>query len=97
MLKRDIQPYIPDLKARLITNRDVARLLNVTEAHLSRTLKDLNVVKDPAKNQRIQQKQLTEIRKKHRQSAANRLPPEEAAKAANCSIRTIYRYRNGKL
>lgn len=97
MLKRDIQPYIPDLKARLITNREVARLLNVTEAHLSRTLKDLGIQKDPAKNARLHQKQLTKTRKEHRASAANRLPPEEAAKAANCSIRTIYRYKNGKL
>jgi transcriptional regulator with XRE-family HTH domain len=97
MLKRDIQPYIPDLKARLITNREVARLLNVTEAHLSRTLKDLEIAKEPAKNHRQQQKQLTKTRKEHRLSLSKRLPPEEAAKAANCSIRTIYRYRNGKL
>lgn len=97
MLKRDIQPYIEDLVARLITNREVAQRLNVTEAHLSRTLKDLGIVKEPAKNQRLNQKKLNETRKQHRQKLANKLPPEAAAEAANCSVRTIYRYRNGKL
>jgi DNA-binding CsgD family transcriptional regulator len=93
MLKLKIRPYLADLIARRVTNREVARLLGVTEAYLSRTLKLLEVEKDPPANTRKKQHELVATRKAHRQSLANQLPPARAAREANCSLRTIYRYR----
>lgn len=93
MLKTAIQPYIEDLTNRLITNREVATILNVTESHLSRTLKDLGIKKIPAENTRLNQKILNKTRREHRQKLAQTLTPERAAKLANCTVRTIYRYK----
>lgn len=93
MLKLKVQPYIDDLTNRLITNREVATILNVTESHLSRTLKDLGVNKVPAENTRLNQKILNKTRKEHRQRLADTMTPERAAKLANCTVRTIYRYK----
>jgi len=93
MLKLKIQPYIDDLTNRLITNREVATALNVTESHLSRTLKDLGVKKVPAENTRLNQKTLNKTRKEHRQRLADTMAPERAAQLANCTVRTIYRYK----
>lgn len=93
MLKRDIQPYIEDLRARRVTNRAVAKVLGVSEAHLSRVLRTLGVVKDPANDRQLQH-ELAVARKLFRADLASKLPASQAAKLAKCSERTIYRYKN---
>ncbi len=90
MLIDDLQPYLERLVNREMTSRALAKTLNVSEAHLSRVLKANKITKapiykpDPA---------LREARKAHRIKVANSMAPEDAAKAANCSVRTIYRYK----
>ncbi len=95
MLKRTLLPYLDDLRQRKLTNRAVAALLDVSEAHLSRTLKLLEVVKDPIITPPNKTKQLLQARKLMRSLAANNktLTVAQAAKQANCSERTIYRLR----
>lgn len=94
MLIDDIQPYLRDLKARLITNRAVAQALGVSEEHVSRTLKALGIAKDPSIHaQEVARKALVQARYEHRASVAKTLPPRAAAKAAGCSVRTIYRWK----
>ncbi len=88
-LKQTILPYLPQLKARTLTNRALATQLGVSEAHLSRTLKLLNFKRDPP----TPKINLLETRKRIRTRLANSLPIKEAAAHANCSERTIYRYK----
>lgn len=92
MLRDDIIPYLDDLKHRRVTNRAVAAQLRVSEEHVSRTLKELGLVKDPAQS-RAAAKELVKARYEYRQSVAKTLTPKQAAKAARCSVRTIYRWR----
>lgn len=91
MLKVRLRPYLEMIETRQITNRDLAKELGCSESHLSHTLAILQV-------SRVQpdyklRKTLVQARKDYRKHLANTLPPEEAAALANCSIRTIYRYK----
>lgn len=90
-LRVRVQEYLPQLKSREMTNREAAELLGVNEQHLSRTLTELNFVKDPAQDRKAQT-ELNRQRKKFREHVANTMTPEDAAKAAGVSVRTIYRY-----
>lgn len=92
MLRDDIRPYIEDLKARKTTNRAVAQVLHVSEEQVSRVLKQLRVVKDSVP-QAKKRRELAKIRREVRETAANSLPIKQAAVEANCSTRTIYRYK----
>ncbi len=90
MLIDDLQPYLERLINRELTSRAVAQALNVSEAHLCRVLKANKITKAPIYKP---DPGLLQARKAHRIKVANSMPPEEAAKAANCSVRTIYRYK----
>lgn len=92
-LRIRVRPYLADLKARNRTNRDVASLLDCDEATLCRVLKSLDVKKD-APVDRAAAKDLSKQRREFREHVANTMTPEDAAKAANVSVRTIYRYIN---
>lgn len=92
MLSDDLKPYIERLKARAITAREVAAALGTHESYVCRVLKRLGVeretiVKPPTS------RELNAARAEHRLNAAKTLPVKDAARAASCSIRTIYRLR----
>lgn len=93
MLRDLIRPYIPKIVKREMTNRELALILNASETHVCRVLKQLNVKREPAKA-RVSQAPFLEARKAFRTEAANTLTVQEAAKAANCSTRTIYRLKS---
>ena len=96
MLKQKLCPFLDALRTRKLTNRKVAQLLQVSEAHVSRTLKLLGVVKDPAPDgpaARAARKELVAARNAYRALVADTLPAKKAAIAANCCVRTIYRSR----
>lgn len=96
--KRLTKGILEALAQRKASSKDVAKLYNVSEAHLSRTLRDLGLQKIPAPT--MEQKRLSKLLKASR--TAHRLelaklvlqnkPIYIAAKEANCSISTIYRY-----
>lgn len=90
-LRVRVKPYLADLKARNTTNREVAGLLGCDEATLCRVLKGLGLQKD-APLDRAALVELNAQRKQFREHVANTMSPAEAAKAANVSLRTIYRY-----
>lgn len=94
MLKDDVQPYLPDLRLRLTTNRAVAKALGVTESYLARILRELGFKKIPSQsaNERAAIAQ-RKILKSKRPTLATTLPVAEAAKQAGVSERTIYRER----
>lgn len=94
MLRDNIPPYLARLVSREMTNRAVARELGVTEHHLCRTLKQMGVVKEPAQD-RSNAGKLLDARRELRTRLANDpdLSLAQAASRANCSIRTIYRYK----
>ncbi len=92
LLSRDIQPYLEQLKSRELTNRAVAEILGVSEEHVSRTLKALGVKKDVLPG--TAERELRATRRQYREHVAKTMPPKQAARAANCSLRTIYRLRN---
>ncbi len=99
MLKLTIRPYLADLQAREVSNREVARILDVSEEHISRTLKALNIVKVPSAHalkakKKENYQELEKARKAHLSKLANTLSPQEAAEAGNCHIRTIYRHKS---
>lgn len=91
MLKLRLRPYLEQLRTRQMTNRAVAKELGVSEEHLSRVLKTL-ITKEPAFDPG-KRKELLAARRQHRIAAAQTLPVAEAARAAKCSVRTIYRLR----
>jgi transposase-like protein len=91
-LKTRVKPLIAAIVNRQLTIRAAALQLGVTESYLSKVLISLNVERITAPT-RQQVKELNAQRKAHRTHLANTLPPKEAAKAANCTLRTIYRYR----
>ena len=93
MLKLKIRPYLEDLKSRKTTNRAVAAELRVSEEHVSRVLKALKIQKDPVPDNKAR-KALLAARKALRTQAAQSLGVKEAAKLANCSTRTIYRFKS---
>jgi IS30 family transposase len=95
MLKKKLKPYLEDLRTKKVTNRAIAKLLNVSETHLSRVLKTL-ITKETGqtyKDLREQQRILAQARKEFRLKVAKTLPTKEAAKVANCSTRTIARWK----
>lgn len=94
MLKDDVQPYLPALRLRSITNREVARTLGVTESYLSRILRELGFKKTPS--QTAQDKARVQKRKElraQRPVLATTLTVAEAARQAGVTERTIYRER----
>ncbi len=97
MLKLKIRPYLDDLKSRKTTNRAVAAELRVSEEHVSRVLKALKLEKDPAPDSKADtkaRKALLAARKALRTQVASTHGIKEAAKLANCSERTIYRFKS---
>lgn len=91
-LRVRVQVYLPQLRTREITNREVAEALGVNEQYLSRTLAELDFKKEPAPD-RAAQKAANKARKERIRELANSgLTPEQAAKEAGVSLRTIYRY-----
>lgn len=86
-----VTPYLPQLRAREMTNREVASLLGITEEHLSRTLTELEFEKEPAVD-RAALKAATAAKKANIAALAATHPPEEAARLAGVSVRTIYRH-----
>lgn len=92
MLADKIKPYIPQLVSRDLTNRALAAELGVSESYLCRVLKKLKVKREPAPDPAAQAA-LNEARRAHRLVVAKTLPVKDAARAANCSTRTIYRLR----
>lgn len=90
-LRVRVRPYLEALKSRSTTNRDVAALLGCNEQTLCRVLKGIGAKKEPAIDRTAQTK-LNKARKAFREHVANTMSPEEAALAANVSVRTIYRY-----
>lgn len=85
-----VQPYLERLKRREITNRAVADELNLTEEHVCRVLAELEFEKDPPVD-RAAMKAATAAKKKRIAELAANHPPEEAARLAGVSLRTIYR------
>lgn len=95
MLRDDIKPLIPRIKTRDLTNREVAALLGYSEYTVCRVLKQLKVVRDPVmKPDRSAERELEKSRHEFRAAVAKTMGVKEAAAAAHCSIRTIYRWKN---
>ena len=94
MLRDDIIPFLEELRTRKVTNRAVAARLGVSEEHVSRVLKELGIVKIPGGQERRAAKELAAERYRYRKEVAKTLSPRLAARAARCSVRTIYRWRN---
>lgn len=98
MLRDEIQQYLPKIRSRELTNRSVARLLNASETHICRLLKQLKVKRDPApaRARDAAHRALIAARQELRTELANDpdISLAEAARRAGCSVRTIYRYRS---
>lgn len=92
MLRDNLKPYIDAIVKRETTARAVARELKVSEGAVCRALKQLKVVREPAIDRTAAGK-LERARREHRALCAATMPIEAAARAANCSTRTIYRLR----
>jgi hypothetical protein len=93
-LKDRLAPYLDALVTRKTTNKDVADALGYSPESVSRALAQLGIAKAPReKSERQRQHELFEARKKFRDEAAASLKPQQAARAAGCSLRTIYRRR----
>lgn len=95
MLKKKLEPYLDRIRRRELTNREVAALLNTNETYVCRVLKGMGIereeiVKPPTS------KELNAARTEHRELMASTMTAKEAAKAAGCSLRTIYRIRGKK-
>jgi AraC-like DNA-binding protein len=108
-LRDRLKPLIPAIVRRELTNRDVARKLGVSEGHICRLLKKMDVQRQPppsreGKRSRPEEMELLEAREALRREVAartratddTRLSVAEAARQAHCSERTIYRYRSAK-
>ncbi len=93
-LRFRMKEYLPALQSRQMTNREAAALLGVHEEHLCRMLAEVGFKKEPPANRvdRETAKRLAAEKKAFRTLVANTMTPEDAAKAANVSVRTIYRY-----
>jgi IS30 family transposase len=93
MLSDDLKPYIDRIVRREITNRELAQLLDTHESYICRVLKRMGIAREaiPAKPST---KELNAARAEHRRRVATTLSVKEAAAAAGCSERTIYRIRS---
>jgi hypothetical protein len=87
------------LADRKVTNAVAAAALGVSETYLSRTVAALGVEKAPGKTtaHRNARHELAAARNAHRASLAKtvnkgNMTIEAAAKAANCSVRTMFRW-----
>lgn len=92
MLRDQIKPHIPAIVKREITARAVAHLLGVSEGTVCRTLKQMKITREPARDRTAAGK-LERARREYRALCAATMSIEAAARAANCSTRTIYRLR----
>lgn len=95
MLSDDLKPYIDRIVKREITNRELARILSTHETYICRVLKRMGVEREalvPAPST----KEIRAARAEHRHLVATTLSVKEAAAAAGCSERTIYRLRSKK-
>lgn len=95
MLSDDLKPYIGQIIRREITNRELAALLGTHESYVCRVLKRLKVVREPVVR-KPSTKEINAARAEHRQHVALTMSIKDAAKAAGCSERTIYRIRSRK-
>jgi len=86
-----VQEYLPALKSREMTNREVAELLGINEQHLSRVLAELEFEKDPAVDRKAL-KAATAAKKANIAPLSATLSPEDAAREAGVSLRPISRY-----
>lgn len=95
MLRDKIKPYADQIRRREITNRALAHTLGASEWQVCRVIKQLNIKREPAPS-RESQRALIESRQEMRRELANNpnVTPEQAARQAKCSVRTIYRYRS---
>lgn len=95
MLRDQIKPYLDRIRRREMTNRELARVLNASEWHVCRLLKQLKVQRDPPPSRETNRARL-EARKQLRTELANDPTKTlaQAAREAHCSERTLYRYRN---
>lgn len=92
MLKRKIKIFLQALEDREITQREVAARLGYTERHVRNVLRLYRQTKTPS--ERAMRSKLAKARQQYRKLLAQTLSPRQAAERANCSLRTIYRYRN---
>ena len=90
-MRQRVKPHLDDLKARKITNREVAKILGCNEQALSRLLGTIEFERDPPVDHAAH-RELVRTRKEHLAQCAATMTPEQAAKACNVSVRTIYRY-----
>lgn len=92
-LRVRVQPYLARLRAREMTNREVAGLLGCNEQALSRLLGTMGFEKEPAVDRKAASL-LNAERKAFRFKLANdpTISMEEAAARAGVALRTIYRY-----
>jgi predicted DNA-binding transcriptional regulator YafY len=99
-LKDKLTPGILEaLRLRQTSSKSVARLFDVSESYLCRTLADLALVRIPAPTmeQRRTSKMLKAARTYHRNQLAKAVKAKQktlhqAAREGNCSTRTIHRY-----
>lgn len=87
------------LAERKVTNAAAAEALGVSETYLSRTVAAMGIEKAPGKTtaHRNARHELAALRNKHRETLAKSVNKggmtiEAAAKAANCSVRTMFRW-----
>lgn len=90
MLRKRLLPHLEAIRTRQVTNRDLAKKLQVSEGYLSHVLAGMGVKRDPVTT-RKQAKDLVHARRAFRLQAAQTLGVKKAASVAQCSERTIYR------
>lgn len=93
MLSERLKPYISQIVKREITNRELAQLLNTHETYICRVLKRMGVSRETI-TPPPSTKEIRAARAEHRRQVATTLNVKEAAAAAGCSERTIYRIRS---
>lgn len=93
MLSDDLKPYIERLQRREISAREVALALGTHESYVCRVLKRMKVVRE-AIVKKPSTKEINAARAEHRLRVAKTLSVTDAARAAGCSVRTIYRLRS---
>lgn len=93
MLSDRLKPYIDQIRKREITNRELADKLGTHESYVCRVLKRLKVERDPLER-RPSTKEINAARAEHRRLVAETMSVKDAARAAGCSERTIYRLRS---
>jgi AraC-like DNA-binding protein len=92
MLRDDLKPYLDQLRRREISGREVARLLGTNETYVSRVLARMGVTREPIVRAPSSAELRTQ-RAEFRRNAAATMSVKDAARAAHCSERTIYRIK----